>query len=357
MGIAARTPAPGHEPSPMTVRYDQSRERSAELLRATLRLLGQHEVCCNPVSFAVWYEHAAGINGRLSQATDRLLKATPKLDDAAMRQLYRDHVLEPDHVQVGQISTELQQLMTGVAENAHHTGDRAGAFGLQVDGLAQALQAEDIGAVAPLLASVSASAHALKDTSKALAEQVANSRLEIERLRADLVRARDEALQDPLTKVFNRKGFDQQVDALLRTAPAPGLSHGLVMIDIDHFKSINDTHGHVFGDQVLRGLAEVMRACVTDPRCSIARYGGEEFAILLPDSSLADGVRTAERVRQRIKAMKIRDRRTQAVILRVTVSGGVTTLVDGDDPSSWIGRADAALYKAKQSGRDQVSSC
>ena len=301
--------------------------------------------------------HAAGINNRLSHSIDLLLKSTSKLDDAAMRQLYHDHVLEPDHVLVDKISTELQQLMSGVAENAHHTGDQAGAFGLQVDGLAQALHDQDIGAVAPLLAGMSASAHALNDTSHALAEQVATSRLEIERLRADLVRARDEALHDPLTKVFNRKGFDQQVDALLRTAPAPSLSHGLVMIDIDHFKSINDSHGHVFGDQVLRGLADVMRACVTDPRCSIARYGGEEFAILLPDSSLADGVRTAELVRQRIRAMKIRDRRTQEVILRVTVSGGVSTLMAGDDPSSWIGRADAALYKAKQTGRDRVSSC
>ena len=337
------------------MRYDQSRERSAELLRATLRLLGQHEVCCNPVSFAVCYEYAAAINSRLSRAIECRLKASPKLDDAAMCALYRDHVLEPDHQRVGQISSELQQLMTGVAENAHHTGDRAGAFGLQVDGLAQALQAQDIGAVAPLLADMSASAQALKDTSHALAEQVANSRLEIERLRADLVRARDEAQQDPLTKVFNRKGFDQQVDALLRATPAPSLSHGLVMIDIDHFKSINDSHGHVFGDQVLRGLADVMRACVTDPRCSIARYGGEEFAILLPDCSLADGMRTAELVRQRIKAMKIRDRRTQEVILRVTVSGGVSTWLRGDDPASWIGRADAALYKSKQGGRDRVS--
>jgi len=340
----------------MTLRYTQSRERSAELLRATLGLLGQHDVRCNPVSFAVWYEYAGALNNGLSQAIDRLLKTQPRLDDAAMCQLYRDHVLDPDHARVGQISSELQRLMSGVSENAHHAGDRAGAFGLQVDGLAQALRSRDVGAVVPLLAGVSASALAMKDTSHALVEQVAHSRLEIERLRAELERARDEALLDPLTKVFNRKGFDQRLDALLRTAPAPSLAHGLVMLDIDHFKAINDTHGHVFGDQVLRGLADVMKACITDPRCSIARYGGEEFAILLPDSSLVDGMRTAELVRQRIKAMKIRDRRTQEVILRVTVSGGVATLAQGDDPASWIGRADAALYRAKQSGRDKVSA-
>ena len=340
----------------MGQRYAQSRERSAELLRAALRLMGQHDVCCNPTSFAVWYEYAAGINNGLSQALERRLTASPRLDDAAMEQVYREHVADPDHLVVGQISSALQKVMSGVAENASHTGDKAGAFGQQVDGLALAMESQDLAAVGTLLAGVSASAAALKDTSQALADQVAASRVEIERLRADLVRARDEALLDPLTKVLNRKGFDQQVDALLRTTPGPRHAHGLIMIDIDHFKSINDSHGHVFGDQVIRGLAEVMRGCVTDPRCSVARYGGEEFAILLPDSSQADGLRVAELVRQRIKAMKIRDRRTQEVILRVTVSGGVASMVSGDDPASWVARADAALYKAKQSGRDRVVS-
>lgn len=340
----------------MSSRYNQTRERSAEALRAALGMLGQHDVCCNPISFAVCYEHVAGINQRLSQAIAGLVAARPRLDDAAMRQLYHAHVLDPDHERMGKISSDLQRVMSGVAVNAQQAGHHAGAFGEQVDGLAQALQSQDMAAVAPLLADVSASAQAMKSSSQALAEQVASSQAEIERLRADLVRARDEALMDPLTRVFNRKGFDQRLDALLQARPAQRQTHGLVMLDIDHFKSVNDTHGHVFGDQVLRGLAEVMRACVADSRGSIARYGGEEFAILLPDSGLDDGVRLAEQVRQRIKALKFRDRRTQEVILRVTVSAGVATLRAGDDPISWVARADSALYKAKQAGRDRTCS-
>ena len=340
----------------MSTHYRQSRERSAELLRATLGLMGQHDVCCNPVSFAVWYEHAAGINHRLSQAIEHRAKLSPRLDDEAMQQLYRDHVLDPDHVRMGQISSDLQRAMSGVAVNAQHTGSQAGAFGVQVDGLAQALRSRDMAVVAPLLADVSASALALKSSSRALADQVAASHAEIERLRADLTRARDEALLDPLTRIFNRKGFDQHLGRLLGTAPKSGHAHGLVMIDIDHFKAVNDNHGHVFGDQVLRGLAEVMKACVTEARCSVARYGGEEFAILLPDSSQDEGLRLAELVRQRIKAMKIRDRRTQEVILRVTVSAGVAALRPGDEAGSWVARADAALYKAKQAGRDRICS-
>ncbi len=340
----------------MTHRYPQSRERSAELLRAALRHIGLHDVSCNPVSFAVWYEYAGCINQRLTEAIDARTQSTPRLDDAVMMQLYQDHVLDADHAAVGRISVELQRVISGVAENASHTGQSADAFGQQVDSLSQALQARDLAAAAPLLAGVSTSAKALKGSSKALADQVARSRVEIERLRADLERARDEALLDPLTQVFNRKGFDQRMGSLLGAPPSPGRVHVLMMIDIDHFKSVNDSHGHVFGDQVLRGLADVMRTSIPDPRRNIARYGGEEFAVLLPDSTLPAGQQLADQLRQRVKAMKIRDRRTQEVILRVTISVGVSGLMRGDDASSWISRTDAALYKAKQAGRDRVTS-
>jgi diguanylate cyclase len=127
------------------------------------------------------------------------------------------------------------------------------------------------------------------------------------------------------------------------------------MLDIDHFKNVNDTYGHVMGDRVIQAIGEVLRASVTDEKHAVARYGGEEFAILLPNSTLDDGFKLAEAVRQRARAMKIKDRRTQEMILSVSVSGGVATLQHGDDAQSFIARADAALYQSKQNGRDRVT--
>ena len=188
----------------------------------------------------------------------------------------------------------------------------------------------------------------------ALQEQVEHSRREIDRLREDLNRARDEALIDPLSLVFNRKGFDQRVQALLDTPVTPGRVHCLVMMDIDRFKLVNDTHGHVMGDRILQAVAEVMRTTVTDSSYSVARYGGEEFAILLPQSTLDTAMALAEKVRQRVADMKIRDRRTQHVVLTVTISGGVAAMASGDDASSLVARADKLLYAAKAAGRDRV---
>ena len=339
----------------MTCRYAESRARSAEWLRAALGHIGQHDAGCNPITFTVWYEYVAGINAGLQQALDGCLKTEPRLGDATVQRLYQAHIADPDQAAVQQISQALQRVMTGVAQNASSTGQQAGAFGDQLGGLALALQAQNLGPVTPLLNAALASAGAMQHNALALAQQVNASRLEIDGLRADLVRARDEALLDSLTGVLNRKGFDQQLDQLLRQPAGPAAAPVLIMIDIDHFKTVNDTHGHVLGDQVIRCLAEVLRTCADQPGHSVARYGGEEFAILLPRSAVADGLRVAEGVRQRIKAMKLRDRRTQAVVLRVTVSAGVAQMRPGDDPASWIARADGALYQSKQGGRDRVS--
>jgi diguanylate cyclase len=182
-----------------------------------------------------------------------------------------------------------------------------------------------------------------------------DSQSEIESLRGELVRARDEALLDALTGVLNRKGFDRHLAQLVAEQAGQEGSHCLVMLDIDHFKRVNDQHGHVVGDRVIQAVGEILRMAVARGGCAAARYGGEEFAILLPRTSLDRSEQLAEDVRLRTKAMKIRDRRTQAVLLTVTLSGGVAALQPGDDGATLVQRADAALYRSKQAGRDRVT--
>ena len=128
------------------------------------------------------------------------------------------------------------------------------------------------------------------------------------------------------------------------------------MLDIDHFKIVNDTHGHVMGDRVLQAVGEVLKSCLsTESSTSVARYGGEEFAMLVPDSTIEECLRLAELVRARTKALKIRDRRTQAVVLTITISGGIAVLQQDEDAHALITRADRALYQSKQDGRDRIT--
>ena len=337
------------------MRYTEPKDRSAELLRVALGHMGRHEAAFNPVTFTLWYEYAAGINPGLHAAVDGLLQADAPLDDDAIARLFHAHIAPPDVAAVQRIGGELQRVMTGIASSASQTGTRAGLLGAHLDDLSAALRANDVAALTPQLDATLARTAEMKHSADALQQQVSASQTEIARLRTDLDKARGEALLDPLTRILNRKGFDQRIAALLQQPPADGQQHCLVLLDIDHFKQVNDAHGHVMGDRVIQGLGEILRHSVTGPEHAAARYGGEEFAIVLPHSRLTDALLLAEQVRQRAKAMKIRNRNTQELLFTVTLSGGVAALRPGDDAQALIARADGALYQSKHGGRDRVS--
>jgi diguanylate cyclase len=337
------------------MRYTESKERSAELLRLALGQMGRHEAAFNPITFTLWYEHVAGMNARLSAALDALLAAQARIDDDTALRLFQEHVVPADEAAMRRISGELQRVMSGIADSASLTGNRADLFGVQLSGLSAALLSNDMALLTPQLSEALAGTAEMKSSAEALQTNVAASQDEITRLRGDLNRARSEALLDPLTGILNRKGFDETLQALIAQPPAPGHAHCLVMLDIDHFKKVNDTHGHVMGDRVIQGVGAVLRSSVVEGRHAAARYGGEEFAILLRQSSIGDGARLAEAVRLRTKAMKIRHRNSPDVLFTVTLSGGVASMQPGDDASSLIARADAALYESKRAGRDRVS--
>lgn len=335
--------------------YTESKEKSAELLRAALGLMNQHDAAFTPVTYAVWYEYASGINARLNQALDHLRQQEPRLGNETIQRLYREFIAGVDDKTMDRISLDFQKVMAGVVETANQTGQDAGAFGAQLSHLTAALAAEQAPALREQLVQALQHTQVMQTSAVALQAKVQTSQAEIQQLRADLERAREEAFVDSLTRILNRKGLDHQMGKLLGQPLPPGGTHGLVMLDIDHFKRINDNHGHLMGDRVLAAVGEVLKASVQQPGHLVARYGGEEFAIVMPNATLQQTAELAENVRARTKAMKLRNRTTNEVVLTVTVSAGAATLQAGESGTEWIARADAALYRSKEGGRDRVT--
>lgn len=339
----------------MSLRYTQSKERSAELLRVALGHMGRHDAAFNPITFTLWYEYVAGINPGLHRALEKLLQDDARLDDAAVARLYAEHIAPGEASALQRVGGELHKVMTGIASSASLTGTRAGLFGAQLHDLSAALKAKQVDALTPKLDQALAGTAEMKHSTDALQQQVEASQIEIAKLRTDLDQARGEALIDPLTGILNRKGFDLKLAALLQEPVERERAHCLVMLDIDHFKHINDAHGHVTGDRVIQGLAEILRQTTMGKDHVAARYGGEEFALVLPNTTLAYAERLADQVRQRAKAMKVKNRQTQEVLFSITISGGVARLLEGDDAVALVARADSALYRSKNAGRDRVS--
>lgn len=337
------------------MRYKERRDQSAELLRLALAEMGRHDASFTPVNFTVWYEHVAGINPRLSGAIAAQLQTEARFSNETVERLHREFIAEIDSGKAERISDQFQRVMAGMVDAAASTGQTALDFGGQVSGLHTVLLSDDRGAALDQLQAVMDGSQRMLASVQALQARAADSQREINALRADLERARIDATMCPLSRVFNRKGFDQRLSEMLASPPAAGRVHGLVMFDIDHFKQVNDTHGHLMGDRVIQALGEVLRASVKLPIGTAARYGGEEFAVLMPSTTLEEGQDLAELVRARTKAMKVRNRSTNEVLLTVTVSAGLAFAAPDEDGASLIARADAALYRSKQAGRDRLS--
>lgn len=167
-------------------------------------------------------------------------------------------------------------------------------------------------------------------------------------MRKDLMTARHQLEIDPLTKVYNRRAFDAALRRYMDLSMLSGQTLALLMLDLDHFKSVNDEHGHLAGDRVLIATADAITRCFMRKEDFISRYGGEEFAILLMVAEAEDVPHLAQQLLVRLRGLQFPD--TEGV--SVTVSIGHTCLQPDDSAEDFIGRADAALYLAKSQGRD-----
>lgn len=163
----------------------------------------------------------------------------------------------------------------------------------------------------------------------------------------------DLAMEDWLTGLLNRRGFFRGIGRDARLQLGRCNAAAVIMLDIDHFKHINDRYGHAFGDSVLQTLADVMRELMA-PGQLVARMGGEEFCIVIPDAHLAAATLFAQRIRARFADIALTSDSNEKV--RFTLSAGVSEALPEQSLESAIAQADAALYQAKRGGRDQVVS-
>ena len=200
----------------------------------------------------------------------------------------------------------------------------------------------------------------LADLAKAMAERTRRVEADMRRgedeakaLRLSLERARRDAEVDFLTGLPNRRAFETVLQRHYREAQAEIDSLSVAFCDIDHFKGINDTHGHDTGDRVIRMIGQAL-AKLSNDNCHVARHGGEEFVMLFRGISLTEVTARLDEAREEMAARNMINRRTDEPIGRITFSGGVANVFGYPHTRDALSAADAALYRAKQAGRNQI---
>lgn len=165
--------------------------------------------------------------------------------------------------------------------------------------------------------------------------------------------ALDQAFKDPLTGAGNRIALNDNLNREIELSKRLDYDLSVLMIDLDHFKSINDGYGHLVGDEVLKEVVIQIKKCIRQTDICF-RYGGEEFVVLLNNANIANARLIAERIRMTVSDLCIS---TDKGLLQVTLSTGLAMLKDDDTSNGLLSRADTALYQAKQTGRNKVCVC
>ena len=192
---------------------------------------------------------------------------------------------------------------------------------------------------------------------KALESQVHKRTLELETALLELSSAHETLKElntvDVMTGIKNRTYFDTTFEQEWRRAIRQGHPISLMLLDVDHFKQVNDTHGHLIGDECLRAIVLIIRSVLRRPADILARYGGEEFVILLPYLEIDNAMFLAEQIRAKIEQSELQ---LDSLVLRATVSIGVGSKppTEGENHKDFIAAVDAALYRAKDAGRNNV---
>jgi diguanylate cyclase len=310
-----------------------------------------------PANYCVWYNYVAKAIAGLTRDIDERIALQKGFSWQANQALFERYFgTDMESAAVRRSGSDLKQTVGKVLLRLDAAGHDAAAFGetlVQAHGSLKAVPVIEGSKVQAVVHRLSGATHDMVKRNRDLESELRKSTAEINTLQDRLEQARREAFTDALTGIGNRRCFDLALIEHAERAANGELELCLLLIDIDHFKKFNDSYGHRIGDQVLKVVGGQMKQMSRGTDVA-ARYGGEEFALLLVGAPIDIAMRRADQLRAALAGNYLRNKATGDLYGQVTVSIGVAKYRMTDNVESFIGRADAALYQAKNTGRNRV---
>jgi diguanylate cyclase len=327
--------------------------KSRSIADAALATMQRFEMQATPANYAIWYEYHAGLSPNLQRTIDVLISNNARFDETTLQDLYSTFFSSAkEALAVRETSVRALETLQEIVGVAHFARDDAHQFGAALRGFASKGLGDSLDNLKSLIENLVQESKNMAGRSEYVGLRMRESAGKIESLERNLENAIRDSTMDALTGVANRKSFDAIIRKTAGEAMNSGDDLAMLMIDIDHFKRVNDTWGHQTGDIVLRHLAMTLQKAVRGGD-HVARYGGEEFAVILPRTDGKGAVNVAENIRQALAREPLQIELTPP-LTPTTVSIGAACYEPGDPLAEWVGRADAALYTAKREGRDRV---
>jgi diguanylate cyclase len=318
--------------------------------------MSRFKVPFDPVNYSVWYEYVSGNNKELRIDLDNAMTKSQSITPELNKNLFEKYVV-PDQKQIiEKVREELRKILENILKHVTDAGGQFNNFGVVVKKFSKELKQDlDIEAVSKMVEGILNETKEIMQSGENLRERMQESADKVEKLSKNLEQVQEQATTDLLTGTKNRRYLTTAFYDEAHQADAAENDLSLIIVDIDHFKTINDTHGHLVGDNVLKRTANLIMNYVK-VRDIVTRYGGDEFVILLPNTPLKGAVTFAEKLCAYFKNLNWKSKDKSQSIETIHLSIGVAQYRKGESLESIIQRADKALYKSKQDGRCRVTS-
>lgn len=339
---------------------DKERERKAEenafsISQKVLALIEEHRTPPTPDAYAFWYAYVTQADEKLVKTVNRMIERGDEFGPYEIGEIGKAHTSYDDSAaEQERISRAFSRKMSDVVNLVSTGVDHTDKFQEQLISIGSDLpdeMSED--GIRDILGRLIEENQRMAERSRGLQKGLQTSQDQIAKLSIELEDVRQQSSKDPLTGVANRRAFNLHLEQSISNALRTGESLCLVLADLDHFKNVNDTFGHLVGDDVLKVFASMIRKNVKG-RDMVARYGGEEFAIILPKTQPQAALKLIDGIREQFGSKRLMLRQSREKIGQVTASFGIAAFESGLSSSQLVEKADVQLYRAKRSGRNQV---
>jgi diguanylate cyclase len=335
--------------------YSENIHKAGEFLRLALVHMARHNLPVDPVNYSVWYEYVAGKNQMLSKTIDEFLTQAKPISVELNKYLYQRFIADEMAALSEKMLKELRKVIHDMSKHVKNSGVDFDQHGEVLERYASRLaNPNDYEQFTKIINAIAQETRALVKTSRTIKNNLDQVQKELDILKIKLQTTREEATTDSLTGLANRRGFEQVLVQEIETAANRETPLSLLMIDIDHFKAINDNFGHLAGDSVLKIIANTIRD-YTKRRDSVFRYGGEEFVVILPETPLEGAVIVGEKIRKFLESMNWKNKASGASMGTITLSVGAAIYRPGESADTFFQRADQSLYYSKNNGRNRVT--
>ena len=335
---------------------DDSSKTVAVIAKNVILNTTERSIPLTPENYHVWFEYFLGSNQKLNTSIDKLIASGNSFSQEIHERLYKEY-LKADKVEIlKEFQKEAHKIFQNIFKTTLSTSDLTSNYSAKMEEYAVKLdEAKDLTQIQKFILDIIKETNDMAESSRQLNEQLEEATSKIENLSKKLEETEKEVLLDALTGLNNRKAFDRKIKELYEKYEKKEGLFSVIMLDIDFFKKFNDQYGHHIGDEVLSIVGSNLRNNLKGKDFP-ARYGGEEFVILLPNTTLDNAYVLADQMRKELSKKRLKIKKTGQIIGNITVSMGVSEIRERDTTMSVVERADAALYLAKNSGRNNVKS-